>query len=88
MVLWRELRTMGFTSGNKQVHRWLAERRTVPAKAGRHRVESLHDTKTALTRGKKPLLPTARQLAWLLVQPVTTLDATAAAVVSRLERDG
>ena len=30
------------------------------------------------------LLPAARQLAWLLVKPLAALDATAAAVVSRV----
>ena len=87
MVLWRELRAMGFTGGNKQVHRWLAERRTVPAKIGRRRVEDLHDAKVTMGRGKGRSLPAARQLAWLLVQPVAVLDATAATVVSRVEQD-
>jgi len=87
MVLWRELRAMGFAGGNKQVHRWLAERRTVPAKVGRRRVEDLHDAETAMGRGRASPLPTARQLAWLLVQPVAALDVTAAAVVRRVEQD-
>ena len=88
MVLWRELRAMGFAGGNKQVHRWLAERRTVPARVGRRRVEDPHDAGAATDRGRNPPLPAARQLAWLLVQPVAALDATAAAVVSRIEQDG
>ena len=87
MVLWRELRAMGFAGGNKQVHRWLAERRTVPAKVGRRRVENLHDAATVLGRGKGASLPAARQLAWLLVQSAAALDATATAVVSRVEQD-
>jgi len=33
------------------------------------------------------LLPTARQLAWLLVQPTMALDAAAAAVVTHVEQD-
>ncbi len=32
MELWRELRALGFEGTPKQVHRWLAERRTAPAK--------------------------------------------------------
>lgn len=87
MVLWRELRAMGFAGGNKQVHRWLAERRTVPAKVGRRRVDGLHEAVTVLDRGQEPPLPAARQLAWLLVQPVAALDATAAAVVRHVEQD-
>ena len=87
MVLWRELRAMGFANGNKQVHRWLAERRMVPAKVGRRRVEDLHDAGAATDRRKNPPLPAARQLAWLLVQPVAALDATATAVVRCVEQD-
>ena len=87
MVLWRELCAMGFSGGNKQVHRWLAERRTVPAKVGRRRMEDLHGDQTLMGRRKGPPLPAARQLVWLLVQPVAALDATTAAVVSRVEQD-
>ncbi len=87
MVLWRELRAMGFAGGNKQVHRWLAERRTVPARVGRRRVEDLYDAGATMGRGRNPPLPTARQLAWLLVQPVAALDTTTAIVVSRVEQD-
>ena len=34
-----------------------------------------------------PMLPTSRQLAWLLVQPVLALDAAALAVVALVEQD-
>jgi hypothetical protein len=88
MVLWRELRDMEFDGGNKQVHRWLAKRRTAPAKVGRRRVDHPHDARTIMGRSKGPSLPAARQLAWRLVQPVAALDTTAAAVVSRVEQDG
>ena len=33
LALWRELRVAGFPGTAKQVHRWLAERRTAPARA-------------------------------------------------------
>ena len=36
MVLWRELRGQGFQGATRQVHRWLIERWTAPAKAGPH----------------------------------------------------
>lgn len=48
LALWRELRAQGFPGGNKQVHRWLAERRTVPAKIGRPRKQNLADAATGL----------------------------------------
>ena len=58
-----------------------------PAKVGRRRVEDLHDAGATMGRGKGRSLPAARQLAWLLVQPVAALDATTATVVSRVEQD-
>ena len=87
LALWRELRSMGFPGGNKQVLCWLAERRTVPAKVGRPRSQDLDDTQIAAARDKEPPLPAPRQLAWLLVQPVTALGAADTAAVSRVERD-
>jgi transposase len=87
MMLWRELRDLGFAGGNQPVHRWLAERRTMPAKAGRPRLVLPSDTTTSAGRPVSPL-PAARQLAWMLVQPVAMLDAAAAATVSRVEQDG
>ena len=88
MMLWRELRSIGFAGGNQPVHRWLAERRTVPAKVGRRRVELACDAQTAAGNGTKTALPAARQLAWLLVQPVAALHAVDAATISRVEQDG
>ncbi len=88
LALWRELRGMGFPGGNKQVHRWLAERRTAPAKVGRRRTENPNDTRAAAVGGKGPPLPAPRQLAWLLVQPVAALGAADAAAVARVEQDG
>jgi transposase len=88
LALWRELRGMGFPGGNKQVLRWLAGRRTVPAKVGRPRNQSTDGIQTAVARDKGPPLPAPRQLAWLLVRPVAALGAADAAAVSRVERDG
>jgi hypothetical protein len=87
-ALWRELCGMGFPGGNKQVHHWLAERRTVPAKVGRRRHRSTDEVQIAAGRDQRPPLPAPRQLAWLLVQPVAALGAADAAAVSRVERDG
>ena len=88
MMLWRELLGMGLPGGNKQVHRRLAERRTVPAKVGRRRTADPDDVQSATARGKAAPLPAPRQLAWTLVQPIAALSAADAAVVSRAEQDG
>ncbi len=87
LALWRELRARGFPGGNKQVHRWLAERRTAPAKVGRRRSQEPDEARTAAARGQGPPLPAPRQLAWLLIQPAAALDATGAATVARIEQD-
>ena len=84
VVLWRELRAQGFPSGAKQVHRWLAERRTTPAKSGRRVPRT---GRRPAPRGTGPALPAPRQLAWSLVQPVAVLGAAETAAVARVEQD-
>lgn len=87
LALWRELRGLGFPGANKQVHRWLAERRTAPTKVGRPRKQDPDDTQVAPASGKGSVLPSPRQLAWLLVQPTATLGVAEAATVSRIKQD-
>ena len=80
MALWRELRERGYPGTSRQVHRFVAERRTKPTRKPRQAA-----TLERPTAG--PPLPTSRQLAWLLVQPISALDAVAAAVVAHVEQD-
>lgn len=85
MALWREIQERGYPGTSRQVHRFVAERRTMPIRSGRkprHKTVSMPERPAAGSP-----LPTARQLAWLLVQPAVVLDATAAAVVTRVEQD-
>ena len=85
MALWREIRERGYPGTSRQVHRFVAERRTKPTRSGRKpRGEIML---TPEPPAAEPSLPSARQLAWLLVQPISALDAAAAAVVARVERD-
>jgi len=83
MALWRELRQRGYPGTSRQVHRFVAERRTKPTRSGRKPRQAA--TLERPTAG--PPLPTSRQLAWLLVQPISALDAVAAAVVAHVEQD-
>ena len=85
MALWRELRERGFSGTNRQVHRFVAERRTKPVRSGRKPQGATPAAQEKPVTG--PVLPTSRQLAWLLVQPVSALDAAAAAVVAHVEQD-
>ena len=87
LALWRELHGQGFPGGTKQVHRWLAERRTRPVKSGR-RARGPFNSQPSAARNEGPPLPTPRQLAWLLVQPTAGLGVAEAATVARVERDG
>ncbi len=85
MALWREIRERGYPGTSRQVHRFVAERRTKPTRSGRKpRGETMPVPETPAA---EPSLPSARQLAWLLVQPTSALDAAAAAVVARVEQD-
>jgi len=86
VALWRELRAQGFPSGAKQVHRWLAERRTTTAKS-RWRVCGPDAARRPAARGTGPALPAPRQLAWSLVQPIAMLGAAETAAVARVEQD-
>jgi transposase len=83
LALWRELRAVGFPGMAKQVHRWLAERRTAPARTTPHAWRA----EPPPARDRPPTLPSPARLAWLLVQPPAELPAADAAVVTRVERD-
>jgi hypothetical protein len=88
MLLWRELRHLGFSGTPKQVHRWLSSRRTAPARSTPH---CRRDPQTQAFRpdgcDAGPALPSPRQLAWLLVQPSHALTAGDQAVVARVKQD-
>ena len=89
LALWRELRGQGFPGGTRQVHRWLIERRTAPAKTGPHvrRIGKAGEVRPPAARNTAPALPTVPQLAWLLVQPAAALGAADAATAARVEQD-
>jgi hypothetical protein len=88
LALWRELYGQGFSGGTRQVHRWLIERRTAPAKTGPHvrRIRAACRMRPS-ARNIAPALPTVPQLAWLLVQPAAALDAADAATAARVGQD-
>jgi transposase len=90
MALWRELRTLGFGGTHRQVHRWLAERRTTPAKSTPYRWRSGRASAAPPPGGAgvPPALPPPKRLAWLLGQPPPRLPAAEAMIVARVEQDG
>ena len=89
MALWRELRALGFAGTHRQVQRWLADRRTAPAKStpARWRPGRAGATPPG-GDGGPAALPSPKELAWLLVRPAARLAAADAATVARVVRDG
>lgn len=88
MALWRELRAWGFAGSSQQVRRWMRQRRTAPAKTTPRRWRlSLPATAVVPPSAPAPTLPSARQLAWLLVQEPEELDAAQAASLAWIIQD-
>ncbi|HSH83401.1 MAG TPA: transposase, partial [Herpetosiphonaceae bacterium] len=86
MALWREVRDQGFRGTHRQVHRWVAERRTAPARRTPHKWLERTSTDVLEVSNAAPL-PSPKQLAWLMVQPIGSLAPFAAAAVTRVEQD-
>ena len=83
MALWRELRERGFAGTHRQIHRFVAERRTKPAR--RTARKWLARTETPATDAIS--LPSPKQLAWFLTEPVESLPPHATAAIIRIEQD-
>ena len=81
MALWRELRVRRYPGTSRLVHRFVAERGTKPTRSGRKPRGGTMPVPETPAVGQA--LPSARQLAWLLVQATSALDTVAAAVVVR-----
>ena len=86
MQLWRELRGLGFPGTAKQIRRWLAERRTRPARTTIRRLQqSSVGAPSAPTSSPPP--PSPKQLSWHLLREPEDLDPDAAAAVARVLQD-
>lgn len=83
MGLWRELREWGFVGTHRQVHRFVAERRTKPAR----RTARVWLARTATPATDTIPLPSPKQLAWFLTQPVDSRSPYATAAIIRIEQD-
>jgi transposase len=88
MALWRELQALGFGGTPKQVQRWVSQRRTVPAKSTPHQWRSVPpQVPSARPAEMASPLPSARQLAWLLVQAPEDLEKAEGAILARIGQD-
>ncbi|WP_456685701.1 ISL3 family transposase [Bradyrhizobium sp. P5_C11_2] len=86
MALWREVRDQGFAGTHRQVHRYVAERRTVPASRTAHKWLSRTGATSAEAPRAEPIA-SPKHLAWTLVQPIKTLPPRAAADLARIRQD-
>jgi transposase len=83
MQLWREARDLGFSGTEKQIRRWLSERRTRPAKTTTRQWQMPPASPTPTT---SPLL-SPKQLSWHLLREPAELSPEDAAVVERVMQD-
>lgn len=86
MALWREVRDQGFAGSHRQVHRFVAEHRTAPARRAARKWLGRQAARCPGSDAAPPL-PSPKQLAWVLVQPMATLSPHAAVAVMRVEQD-
>ena len=86
LQLWRELRERGFPGTEKQIRRWLSERRTRPAKTTIRRLQTPRASAPLLPSSLPPL-PSPKQLSWHLLRESDDLDAEAATQVNRVLQD-
>lgn len=92
--LWREIRDLGYSGSRRPVVKWVVLRRERmlggPSGYGRPPllpIEPLADAATSDRATQQLRLPAARQLAWLLLRPLTALDDTEQALLQQLRQE-
>jgi transposase len=86
MQLWREARDLGFCGTEKQIRRWLSERRAQPAKTTTRQWQTRPACPTPTTSPPPPL-PSPKQLSWHLLREPAELNSEDLAVVERVMQD-
>ncbi len=86
LVLYREIRALGYSRSSRPVSRWAQGRRTEPhPRTPRKYLPALREpVESVPQRGR---LPSARKLAWLLVRDPEALDASETAVLDHVRQD-
>jgi transposase len=87
LALWHELCAEGFPGTAKQVHLWLAQRRTAPAPSTPRKWRAEAPAAPPAPGNRPPPLPSPRRLAWSLLRPRAALPAPEAAAAARVEQD-
>lgn len=70
--LWREIQKLGYAGSNKPVLRWMQQRRTKPAAS----TPLVYRETTSAEHKTTPSLPSAKQLAWVIVKDPAQLANT------------
>jgi transposase len=92
--LWREIRDLGYRGSRRPVVKWVVLRRERmlggPSGYGRRPIlpiELVVDAATTDPTTQHPTLPAPRQLAWLLLRPLTALNETDQALLHQLRQE-
>lgn len=84
--LWREIEAQGYRGGYRQVARW-AQQQRLAACAASDRDAASPEEAPAVGSATTSALPSARQLAWLLVRDPNALEAEEQGVLAHIQQD-
>lgn len=82
--LWREIKAFGYPGTSKQVLRWMQQRRTQPAP---FTPVPYRETCLQSERSPRAILPSARQLAWLIVKDPEQLSETERLTLAHIQQE-
>lgn len=82
--LWREIKALGYPGTSKQVLRWMQQRRTQPAP---FTPAPYRETCLQPERSPRAILPSSRQLAWLLVKDPEQLSETEQLTLAHIQQE-
>jgi transposase len=83
LQLWREIQRRGYPGSSRQVLKWLQLHRTAPAPT----TPKQHTSSDPPQTSSANLLPSSKQMAWLLVREPDRLTSEAVAVIEHLQQD-
>lgn len=82
--LWREIQALGYAGSNKPVLRWMQQRRTQPAAST---PPAYRDTASSSDTSSQARLPSARQLAWVMVKDPEQLTDTERLTLAHIQQE-
>jgi transposase len=82
LQLWREIQAQGYRGSQRQIHKWLQLKRTQVSPFTPHQYRNLRQTPST-----KTVLPSSKQLAWLLVRDPVSLSEEDQILLHYLQQD-